>query len=270
MKCVDCQDLLAEYALDSLGPREKEQVAEHLADGCTDCQQHLDAMRESWSAVALALEPVPPPNELKTDILSRLRTQSEPSKASRWPALSPEPEPIIISQGGWSSEGTRRWKSVLTYLAAALCGIAVGFWFARDWGIESTLVDRYHSQLQQAERTFGAPQMRFAALQVSGNQPQVRGYLIWDSVASELHVYAFELGAPPAGSVYRLWLVADGDKWVPVGDLKIGPDGVCSAVLRLPKLASPASGVVVTTEPTGGTTTETQPHGPIGLQGEFL
>jgi anti-sigma-K factor RskA len=269
MKCADCQDLLAEYALDSLGPREKEQVAEHLSEGCTECQQHLDAMRESWSAVALALEPVRPPSALKTDILARIRTKAEPQRASRWPALSPEPEPITVSQGGWSGESTRRWKSVMPYLAAALCGIAVGFWFARDWGIESTLVDQYHSQLLQAERTFGAPQMRFAALQVSGDQPQVRGYLIWDSVASELHVYAFELGAPAEGSVYRLWFVADDGTWIPVGDLNVGLDGVCSAVINIPLLAKPASSVVVTTEPTGGAAGD-QTHGPIGLRGEFL
>ena len=65
-----------------------------------------------------------------------------------------------------------------------------------------------------------------------------------------MHVYAFDLGAPPSGSVYRLWFVSDDETWTPAGDLQVGADGVCSTVIEVPALAKPASRVVVTTEPT--------------------
>jgi hypothetical protein len=112
--------------------------------------------------------------------------------------------------------------------------------------------------------------MRFAALHVTENRPDVNGYLIWDSVAGELHVYAFGLGAPPEGSVYRIWFVADEDTWTPAGDLSVGADGVCSTVLKVPAQAKPASRVVVTTEPAGDSNADEKTHGPIGLIGEFL
>ena len=85
-----------------------------------------------------------------------------------------------------------------------------------------------------------------------------------------MHVYAFELGVPPPGSVYRFWLVSDDDTWIPAGDLLVGADGVCSTVIEVPTLAKPASRVVVTTEPINGSNADEKTHGPIGLTGEFL
>ena len=159
---------------------------------------------------------------------------------------------------------------MLPYVAATLCGVALGFWSARSSTIDAEMVDRYHAQLLQAERTFGAPQMRFAALHLAGNHPQVGGYLIWDSVAADLHIYAFDLGAPADGSVYRLWFVADDETWTPVGDLDVGPNGVCSAVIKLPMMTRSATSVVVTTEPKSGAPVDDKTHGPIGLRGELL
>jgi anti-sigma-K factor RskA len=270
MKCADCQDVLAEYALDSLGPREAEQIAEHLAGGCADCQQQLDGVRAAWAALADTLPPVAPPPQLKADLLARLSAEPVPSSDRPRHALRPEQEPVTLSRDGQNIESAWRWQSTLPYIAATICGIALGFWFARGSAIDSELTDRYHAQLLQAERTFGAPQMRFAALHMTENRPDVHGYLIWDNVAGQVHVFAPDLGPPPEGSVYRLWLVADDDTWTPVGDLHVGPDGAGSAVIDVPTLARPAARVVVTTEPTGGPNADDKTHGPIGLTGEFL
>src|SRR5262245_19722805 len=194
MKCVDCQDVLAEYALDSLGKREADQVAEHLAGGCTACRQYLDDVRAEWSALAVALPAANPPAHVKAELLARIHAESAPPSIRRGYALSPEPESFIISRADAEIEGGWRWPAVLPYIAATLCGVALGFWFARGATMDSSLVDRYNAQLLEAERTFGAPQMRFASLHMSENRPEVHGYLIWDSVANQVHVYAFDLG----------------------------------------------------------------------------
>jgi hypothetical protein len=272
MKCVDCQDVLTEYALDSLDPRESEQVAEHLAAGCTDCQQYLDEVRAEWAALADTLPAAIPAAHVKANLLTRIRAESAaPAGVRRGYALTPEPEPVTVSRDDRITTGARwRWQSVLPYVSATLCGVALGYWFARGAATDSSLVDRYHARLLQAQRTFGAPQMRFAALRLSESRPDVNGYLIWDSVAGELHVYAFDLGPPPEGSVYRIWFVADDDAWIPAGDLSIGPDGVGSTVLKVPALTKPTSRVVVTTEPAAGPNADDKTRGPIGLIGEFL
>ena len=268
MNCVDCQDALAEYALDSLEPREAEQVAAHLAEGCVECRQKLDDARASWAALADTLQPVHPPPRVKADLLARLRAELKPPCVRPAHTLTPAHTPL--SRDGRSKESSWRWYSMLPYLAATLCGIAIGFWFAKSSAVDSELTGRYYLQLRQAQRTFGTPQMRFAALHVSENLPETRGYLIWDSVAEELHVFAFDLGAPADGSVYRLSFVLDDGTWVPVGNLNVGPDGVCSAAITLPKLAGSVSRVVVTTEPIHGANADSGTHGPIGLTGEFL
>ena len=104
MKCVDCQDVLTEYALDSLGPRESEQVAEHLAGGCTDCRQYLDVVRAEWSALADTLQPAPPPAHVKAELLARIRAESSRSSIRRQHVFSPEPEPVTISRDGQSQQ----------------------------------------------------------------------------------------------------------------------------------------------------------------------
>jgi hypothetical protein len=269
MKCADCQDVLAEFALDSLPPEESGRVAEHLAQGCTNCQQHLDDVRAAWAALVGTLPPAQPPAHIKADLLARVHDDLAPCSIRRGIALTPEPEPVTLSGADRKMQVGWRWQSMLPYIAATLCGIAAGYWFARGATFDSALIGRYEAQLLQAERTFGAPQMRFAALHLSENLPEIRGYLIWDSVAAELHVYAFDLGAPPEGSVYRFWLVTD-SLWTPAGDLAVQPDGVCATVIKLPALEKPVSRVVVTTEPDNGTRADATAHGPIQLVGEFL
>jgi hypothetical protein len=269
MKCVDCQDVLAEYALETLELSEAEQVAEHLGDGCVECRQYLEDVRASWATLADTLQPVAPPPHVKNNLVARLRTESKPTIVKLAHPFTPEPEPATPWRDGACLESSWRWQSMLPYVAATLCGIAIGFWFERNAAIDYELTARYHAQLLQAERTFGTPQMRFAALHASEDRPEIGGHLIWDSVAEELHVFAFDLGAPVDGSVYRLSFVLDDGTWVSVGNLNVGPGGVCSAVIDLPSLAGPVSRVVVTTEPLDKANADGGTHGPVGLTGEF-
>jgi hypothetical protein len=268
MKCADCQVVLAEFAIDALEPRESEQVVEHLAGGCDECQQQLEAVRAEWAALADGLPPVSAPAQLKNNLLARIGASSSSNTKPRY-YLSPEPEPVTILRDVGATKGGRRWQSILPYVAASLCGIALGYGFARGTSRDPSLVERYNAQLSQAEQTFGAPQMRFAALRMSENRPEVRGYLIWDSVASELHVYAFDLGPPPDGFAYQLWIVSDNETWIAAGDLQIGPNGVGTIIINVPALTQPSSRVVVTTEPINRSDTNPQQRGPVGLVGEF-
>jgi hypothetical protein len=268
MNCVDCHNALAEFALDSLEPREKQQVADHLA-GCLDCKRHLEDVRESWATLAGTLQPASPPPRLKADLLARLSAEPRSQTIRSRQIFSAAPEPVTLLRESRNTEGAWRWRSVAPYVAVTLCGIALGFWFGRSRTIDSQLVDRYHSQLLHAERTFGAPQMRFAALHVFDNRPNVQGYLIWDSLAEELHAYAFDLKPPGEGAAYRLWFDSNGT-WIAAGDLNVGLHGVCSAVLSTPPSENPTTRIVVTTEPIDGPNVDTKPQGPIGLSGQFL
>ena len=174
---------------------------------------------------------------------------------------------MTISRDDAATKHVRRWQLVLPYVAASLCGVVLGYWFARGTSYDPNPVDRYNAQLSRAEQTFGAPQMRFAALRMSENRPEVRGYLIWDSVAAELHVYTLDLGEPPAGSVYRLWFVSDDETWTAIGQLEAGPDGVGTTIIHVPTPPQTASRVVVTTEPISRSDTNPQRPGPVGLVG---
>jgi hypothetical protein len=269
MKCVDCQDVLAEYALDTLEPGESNQVTAHLADGCVECQRYLDDVRGSWAAMADTLQPARPPSQVASDLFARLRAESNAPGVRIQHAFSSEAESVTLSRNDGDMQRSPRWQLVWPYVAATLIGIAVGFWYARSSGVDAELAGRYREQLQEAERTFGAPQMRFAALHVSENRPEIRGHLIWDGIAQQLHIYAFDMGTPPDGSGYRLSLVLEDGTWVRIGNLNVGPDGVCTAVFDLPRLDGRVSRVVVTTEPTDGADADGQAHGRVDLTGEF-
>lgn len=272
MKCTDCQVLLPEFALDVLEPGESAQVAEHLAAGCADCRQCLDDVRAAWASMADMLPPIAPPPELKAVVLARARADTAPRPA-RPRAIEcaefSERASVAAPRAGRTGAPARRWRFALPYVAALLAGIALGCWFAQGTPSDRRLIARYHDQLQQAERTFGAPRMRYASLHTSDDRQRVQGTLIWDDVAAELHVYAFDLDPPPDGSIYRLWFVADDASWIHAGDLAVGPGGVCSAVISVPAPARLTSRVAVTTESKTGTGRGEQQHGPIGFRGEF-
>jgi anti-sigma-K factor RskA len=69
-------ELAAAYALDALDESDRREFERHL-DECAACRDELPALADAAAALALAVEPVAPPAELRGRILSAARAGGE-------------------------------------------------------------------------------------------------------------------------------------------------------------------------------------------------
>jgi hypothetical protein len=265
MNCKECQNLLAEYAIDTLEPNAQRRVATHLSNGCVDCREQLREINEAWATLTDTLSTAAPPASLKQELLSRV-------KADQMPRLSSEMESVLPAKGNAETTliRTRSALAFSPYIAASLIGILAGYWFASNAPSSSTkLVQEYHAHISESQRLFGKDQVYLASLQFSEKQPGGEGHLVEDAVTRQLHCYAFGLGELAEGAVFRLWFVSSEDEWQPVGDLKIQPGGLGIAVLSRPQALHPWVRAVVTMEEKGPGAALEKPRGPVRLSGEF-
>jgi len=271
MNCNDCQNLLPEYALVALAPREMQQVEKHLESGCAACREQLEEIRLAWSTMAGTLEPVSPPPEVKQDLIARIREEVKVEATQ-------EATPTRVQEERREERADRapehaerhpaRWLAALPYVAASLFGIGLGFWLFSQGNLDEDLAALHRERVAEAEQTFG---VKFAKLDVTGDEGHHSGYLVWDGLAEQLHVVAYGLAVPAGNAVYRVWLVTDDHRSFYVGDLAPPRDGVVSAVLNLPEMPdAKAIRAVITLEPRHGGQPTAEPQGPTKLSGTII
>jgi len=78
----------AAYALDALTAHETREVRDHLP-GCVKCREEVARMREAAGALAYAVEPVQPPEDLRRALMERSRREAAQGPGIR---LLPERE----------------------------------------------------------------------------------------------------------------------------------------------------------------------------------
>jgi uncharacterized protein YciW len=185
----------------------------------------------------------------------------------------------------------RRWRASLAAAVAALLAVALlgGWWINRRLNEAALRVTEAQQQAARASDEMAATRAEAdrklaEARQVAHTAEIVSGVLaapdlvrlnlvgaesaagayaqaLWSRYRG-LVVSASRLPAAPAGSAYRVWLMATGTA-VPVGALQ--PDEAGRATLAIDPLADaprPITGVVVTLEPSAGSA---QPTGPAVL-----
>src|ERR1700681_2117042 len=70
------------YALGLLDANEKDEIDQHLAQGCTECGKGVRQAVEISTMFALLPEPVPPPKRLRRRVLATVGAASPPSRSN--------------------------------------------------------------------------------------------------------------------------------------------------------------------------------------------
>ena len=212
------EELLAGYALDGLTGEDaahaQDLLDEHLP-GCATCRSTLDAFHAVRGDLALTADPIPPPETL----LPRLHRELEPRARRRNPArivAVAASVVLVVGLGGTALTQLDTNGATLTQLSA------------QDLGQALELADR-----DDATTTDLGPATEVSAPGID-----------------HFYVYSDDVPPPPAGNVYRLWLVR-GDETRYVGDFVPAPDG--SVVLRVNAEPDDWDRVLVTSEPAGST-----------------
>jgi anti-sigma-K factor RskA len=211
-------ELSAAYALDALGPQEREEFEGHLST-CEACRADVAAFTETAAALAYAAPPANPPARLRADILRR--------------AAEDRPAALVLPFR------RRRVELALStgLAAAAAAAIVLGIWAGSLHG----KVGQERSALrvrEQAVAILGDPLASRRALKGAG------GELVVNRSGSGVLAMQ-ELAPPPAGKTYEAWVITGGST-KPAG---VFSDG--QAVLLTRAVARGAT-VAVTVEPAGG------------------
>lgn len=257
MNCEDCQERLLDFACDALAPEEQAKVRAHLATGCHDCQEQLDAWRESCAALALSAPRIEPPAALKGRVLARIRESELPAPDPRASAS------IAAAHKDWN------WRAFVPYVAVSICAIAAGIaavrWTDHRLEQQAALAQEFAQRMREAEESFPSARMRFASHR-GADDASTACYLLLDPTANELHFHAVNLGVPEAGKRFELWLVSREGSFLRVGTLPADAQGNCAATLPLPPNAQDVVRAVVTEE----SALDTSPQGPERVSAPFV
>jgi len=242
MNCAEYRDLLVEYHLGNLAAEPARQVRAHCA-ACAECQRELDQTAEALSLLALAETGKPPAPAFKAALLARIQAKQA--------SMLPQPaQRRALRQATWGLA-----------LAAGMAAVFAGFTASR-WG--RSLQDP--SLPGVATRPpLNAPPVRFAALLSPAGQQAATGYVVWDSLAGELHFFAEQLAPPMPGNLYRAWFVRDDGLWTAAGELQPNAAGACLAKFPLPKNSAGLRRIVVTESPAD----VDGPHGALRMAAEL-
>lgn len=189
-------ELLAGYALRALSGEdaaEAERLLDHHVPDCEDCRATLTAFDGVTADLALATEPVPPPDLL----LARLHRDMEPRRAQRlW-----QPSRIVA-------------VAASVVLIVGVTGLAL----TRGGGVGS------------AELTATNIAEAIAAAESPDAQTREVGATTEVTAPDGFYLYGEDVPVPAAGQVYRLWLWADGEPFY-VGEFV--PDGFGTVAIQV-------------------------------------
>jgi anti-sigma-K factor RskA len=266
-------ELLEEYALDQLGPDEREAVEAHLR-GCRICEQILRETEEALTLLAETVPPVQPPPALKARVLSSIQGQTlnfvnqvreQPTRGqARNIRSAPQP---------WRWLAWAALVLVTTGLAALLyraeserhtLSLDVQRANADATNLRERL-QRFSVQTDLALSILTAADMRELPLAGRENAVAAAARAYW-SPTRGLLVVADRLPTPPPGRIYQVWIIERGQP-LSAGLLGDQSEGRGMLVAPPPRPnAGTAVTIAVTDEPPGGLTA---PSGVIQLAGSI-
>jgi len=219
---VDVHQLTAAYALDALGPEEREAYEAHLGS-CAECREELAALGETAAALAWGVDSPEPPAALRGRILA---------------AAAAERENVIPLRA------RRPWVVRATAAAAAVAACA-----AVGLGAWATTL----SHSLDSERSARAAEARAVQIVVDPSSKTVAlrggdGMVAVDQSGRAVLV-VHRLAPAPADKVYEAWVIPPGSKPIRAGIFK---GGGSMTMVPLDETVPAGSVVATTVERAGG------------------
>jgi anti-sigma-K factor RskA len=274
MTCDEAQDLIPLYALGAAEPGDRDALRRHLEDErCAACQGVLAEMQATAAQLALTLDPVAPPAEVKRRLMQRVRReQVEGPARDAGAAAAPERRRYVLAD--WLR------PLVAAAAAAAVVYVAVSIPLNRRAdrlqkqlaSLQGQLTDMQSTQrdtLQSIElMSQKGPAIQLAALEGTDDAPGAKAMLFWDRKQNTWYLYAF--GMQPAGAQrqYELWYIGQGGKPVAAGTFNVTASGEGLVTYKLPEGLDHAMLAAITDEPAGPP--QQAPTGKIRLKGPVV
>jgi anti-sigma-K factor RskA len=239
----ELRDLVPIYALDALDGDEELEVRSHL-EACQHCRMLLESHVQAAASLALAAEPVTPPAELRSRLMTAVA--STPQALPLPPAVALRPRPPLT------------WERLSALVAVAALIVLGAFSY------------RQTRHLHDQERKLSAQNEIFQALASPlATAVPMTGTGTGVNASAELYVSGDKHTAglvarglsDPGKNVYQLWLIGNNNVPVPVQAFRPDPSGL--ALVQIRTNLSNMQGMAVTVEARAGNST---PHGSFVLK----
>jgi len=233
----EAHTLAGPYAIDAISGPDRARFERHLA-GCEECEREVAGLLEATARLATATA-VPPPPALKERVLAAAAaTRQQP------PGVKPQ-----AASRPWHAR--RRVRLALATAAAAVTGAAVLLGVSNGSMRDQIGRDQASSLQVAAVLTARDATMRTGTVRGGGTVT-----IVMSHSRRELVFSAADLRALPAAWGYELWLAGPaGDR--PVTLLPMARHGMAGPVVA--SGLRPGDHLVLTAEPSGGTSRPTTP-----------
>jgi anti-sigma-K factor RskA len=254
----ELKELLAAFALDSLDGEEARAVEEHL-EGCAECRGELERLRDTAGLLALAVDPVTPPAEVRERLLAQVGGESRRHSFPERRAMPVWRRPVPLV-GGLALAAGLAWLLVLQATTRS--------------ELQETRhrLDQALARLDDAQaalarerattRLLAAPEAVSVALKGTEAAPEARAKVAYEPNSGEAILFAADLRPPPPGKGYQLWFIAGNRPPQPGKVFVTDRSGRGELSDQIPTEARKSPVFAVTVEPASGVPA---PTGPIVL-----
>ena len=233
MNCQEFVDKLEEMALHGPDIRLTAAMEAHCGS-CADCLTEFHQTQDSWLALSAGLEPVDLNPERESELFEKIALSNHREKANNESKLHLFSYALALS--------------ILLILVTGTFYFAGWFSPNRITETEIQKIKEFAAQLnklEEMERVFAQPNLRYVSLRRANADSEIQGYLIYDFLAEEAHFFGLNMQNE---NLYKIWLldvegnVLDGVA-IDANDRELG-----SAILKLPADLDQLSEVVVSIE----------------------
>lgn len=291
--------LLPLYALDRLEGDEARALAQHLAEGCDECERELASLREALAALAFASvgEDREHPDRV-WQLLSKRLAVADGSAATR-PGAGLHTDRLASFDTDPVDRRFRRMRRASAFMgaAAAVLILALGYsnfelgaHLASTRAATDVEIDAMHQRIDALQQGIESASARIAALKsrldrtttltLAAFSPDTKimhlaGMPASPKAAATLalspsnHTALLQVaGLPmaPADKVYEVWWIGKKSGPMRAGTFKPAAQGTSSVDLTMPPEGELILASAVTLEPAGGTD---KPTGSMYLKGDF-
>ncbi|MFF6780688.1 anti-sigma factor domain-containing protein [Streptomyces sp. NPDC012510] len=243
MTTDDPHDFAGAYALDALGPEERDTFRRHCAQ-CPDCAREIALHQEVAARLAMAVADTSPPGLRERVLAEAARTPqlpaAAPDQADRRPRRRSPPRLLRLA------------LAASLAAAAALGGTTVWQQQAATQARQAEQETRRETQSQSAAlaRLLAAPDTTLTTKPISYGGT---GTVAVSPLLNQAAYFCENLAPLPSGKTYQLWYVAPGDETRSAGLL---PSTADAQAVALPP-PDTASSLAITVEPSKGSSQPT-------------
>jgi anti-sigma-K factor RskA len=247
-------DLIDEYALGILDPRDRDNVEQHV-QACPPCRRAAEQTEEAAHLLAFAAPPVTPPNRCKLRLMEKVereqflatptRRRSSLGRAALWANLAAFAALLVV--GVWAVNLQNQINRIRVEAAAAQT--------------QAALISRENVQLQTqvaAFEDFDQIMARSAAVRyLNGVGPAASATAETYMTPGENTALLVVRNLPelPAGKTYQVW-VARPDMQQPLSTFAVdSPDELVKVKIAPPEPMDTYQEIMVTVEAAGGAAT---------------